>query len=203
MKPTRTFFAHLLALTALLATLPGLANEAAPTNANITYQGTYAGVAVSGSARKSREDEMSGAVTLSVIFEGPAVRAKATTTGTIRSFEVTGSRVGTECKLFNRRGDSLEGTCTQTAFNAILKSRDNARKQYDVQFQSTATSVVDIDERTRVAAEQRAAREKQRVEEMARIQREQQAAAEVRKREEDAERARLEKILQNLPPAKK
>lgn len=158
---------------------------------------------VSGSARNSRTDEMSGAVTLSVVFEGPAVRAKAITTGTIRSFEVTGSRTGSECRLFNRRGDALEGTCSQTAFNAILRSKDSVRTQYDVQFQATATNVVDIDERARVAAEERAAREKRRAEERARMEKEQQAAAEATKREEETERARQEKLLQNLPPVKK
>ena len=182
-----------------------LSGEPPPKIASVAYQGTYTGVQTSVSrGAATKQSEMSGAFTVTFQFDGPSVIADFSTTGTIRSFRMTGARDGTQCKVFAPRGgNALAGTCNTAELDAVLRSSSDAREQLNVSFKGMTTKLTDVEQQREATASERAKREKERVEERAKREAEQAAASEARKREEDAERARQEKLLQSLPPLKK
>lgn len=182
-----------LLLTTVASSMISVARAEAlapPKKSTVVYQGTYEGEATKKSRGNSRSSEMSGALTIQVKFDGPAVTANIRSTGTMKSAVATGSRTGTNCKLYYKNGDILEGVCDQDGFRGVIRSQDGAKQNLAIEFVATTQKLVDEEERQRAAADARARREA-----------EQEAAAEAKKSADQAERARQEEILRNLPPS--
>ena len=106
----------LLALL-MLWTLSTADSQAAerPSRGQIVYEGTYTGRAGEGFMFLGGSD-IEGAITLTVNFDGDALRASYKTTGPLSGASVSGLVSGNSCRLTGRRNLSIEGECTATTF---------------------------------------------------------------------------------------
>lgn len=138
---------------------PSGASEPLPSDfrGRITYQGTHGATLDRGPRRGSRE--YGGALTIELTFEGNSVRGRFSGTGGINSGTMSGTRSGSQCRLFeDRAGDIIEGECSRTRFDAVARSQ-NARNAMAARFEGQATQFADarIEEQQRQVAAAEAA----------------------------------------------
>jgi YD repeat-containing protein len=112
-----------------------------PERGKITYEGTYSGRAAEGFLFLAGSD-IEGAITLTVDFDGPAVRARYTTTGKLPGGAVTGLVSGINCRLTGNKNLTVEGECTEAGFNGTLISQPVPERKTTVKFRLTAKGEV-------------------------------------------------------------
>jgi len=123
-------FPRLLCLLICLAAAAAIAQDR-PLRGKVVYEGTYAGREAEGFLFLMGSD-IEGAVTMTVEYDGPAVRATYKTTGKLPSGAVSGLIQGDVCKLTGSRNITIDGECTGTAFNATLVSQPRPERKTTV-----------------------------------------------------------------------
>jgi hypothetical protein len=153
----------------------------APLKGSVTYKGTYGGSSVTQRGRYAEANELAGAVTIDVKFDGASVVASFRTTGSMSGFNASGLRNGDTCRLFYRTTFVVEGTCSNKEFTGYFQTTGAGRRQTNVEFNASMASLVDDEVRKQQA-------------DIARQKKEQEDAAEL---------TRQERLINSLPPPNK
>lgn len=192
-----------------------------PSKGKITYQGTYSGRQLKISKRNSpekglfgaittelaklsnhnsSEKELVGAITIELVFDGPAVTAKYSTTGLLPAQRVSGLVNDLNCKLFYRNGGTMEGECSSADFSGVIRSPAGDRNPVEVFFETSVTQIVDYEKRDRKNAEDAANAQHKRAEDAEKAQLQRAKDDAMARAEQEAELARQKDLLRSLPP---
>jgi hypothetical protein len=128
-----------LAFTLLVAQVAPSAAQERPARGTVIYEGVYSGRAAEGLLFLAGED-IKGAITLTVNFEGTAITATSRTTGKLPGGRFSGSVVGDRCELVGPRNVTIEGQCTGSVFSAKIVSQPVPQRRTTVTVQLSARS---------------------------------------------------------------
>lgn len=163
-----------------------------PARAKITYKGTYTGELITQSGKKSSSEELAGAITVEVTYDGSAVTLGYVTTGLIVPGKMSGVIIDGVCKLYEKDRSVFDGICSAGEFNGTLRSPSRSRKAINMNIAAKMTKLVDYDELEKIESENSKKREI--------------AATEAQRRskiKEDAELKQQDELLKSLPSIKK
>lgn len=171
----------------------------------VTYVGNYSGRVVTASrpprnltlnemmraATAAQGTEIGGTFTLTLQFNGSVVDGQYRTTGRLRSDRITGSRIGDSC-TFQDRSARWTARCGPTSFLASLSTYQGVTPSMSATVNAAATDVRDVGaiERERAIAAEENARQRK-------------IAADEAAAKEAAEAARVDKLLNSLPPPRR
>ena len=111
-----------------------------PQRGKVVYEGTYSGKQTEGFILFNQGPELVGAMTLTVEFDGSAIRATYKTTGKLAGGAATGLVEGDICKLFGSGNLTIEADCTGNDFKGKLFQQPKSELRRQVSFQLTRRS---------------------------------------------------------------
>lgn len=124
----------MILIPAGIALTPVYAQER-PLRGKVIYEGTYSGKQTEGLVLFNQGPELVGAITLTIEFDGNAIRATYKTTGKLASGSVTGLVEGDVCKLFGKGNLTIEADCNENSFSGKLFQQPKPELRRQVTFQ--------------------------------------------------------------------
>lgn len=106
-----------------------------PLRGKVIYEGTYSGKQTEGFVLFNQGPELVGAITVTIDFDGSAIRATYKTTGKLASGSATGLVEGNVCKLFGSGNLTIEADCTESSFSGKLFQQPKPELRRQVTFQ--------------------------------------------------------------------
>lgn|GEM_PF-6405193 len=129
----------------------------------IVYKGTYTGFQSTTDRKGTRRQDLAGAITVTVTFDGAAAKGRFESTGLLDPSNFSGVATDGTCKLYTPPPSGLlSGQCDFNRFNVVATSDNNRGGVIQIAFDAAATAVEDYAARDLERGKQAAAAAQER-----------------------------------------
>jgi surface antigen len=121
----------------------------------VIYNGTHQGYAIP-AGRNARRQDYSGRYDLTLEIDGAVITARASGTGGLQPADLTGTRTGSQCRLYLADLAVLEATCTADRFVGVSREAPGQDFRQVMNIDARATRRVDAAEQEQQQAQAQA-----------------------------------------------